>query len=103
MGKISFIYPQDALFASLYPQLFAVSRARGPIRQLVNDFHYKRLIGMNSVSTIKSAGPAKQTDRSRPTTSALQKNIPPAESTVLKLNELAKKAPLLSLYKKPET
>jgi hypothetical protein len=54
---------------------------------------------MNSVATTKSAEPAKQADKTRPTISSVPKSAGPAENTLLKLNELAKKRPFCCYLK----
>jgi hypothetical protein len=48
---------------------------------------------MNSVSAIKPAEPAKLADNVRPVISSGRKNAPASETTIQKLNELAKKRP----------
>jgi hypothetical protein len=54
---------------------------------------------MNSVSTIKSAEPAKQADNIRPVVSSVLENAATAETIVIKLNELAKKRPFCCYLK----
>jgi hypothetical protein len=54
---------------------------------------------MNSASTIKSAEPAKKADKIRPMISSVRKKATAAETTILKLNELAKKRPFCCYLK----
>jgi len=54
---------------------------------------------MNDVSTAKSAEPAKQVDQIRSMLSSVQENAVPAENTILKLNDLAKKRPFCCYLK----
>jgi hypothetical protein len=54
---------------------------------------------MNSVSAIKSSEPTKQADRFQPVVSSVQKKAAAAETTIIKLNELAKKRPFCCYLK----
>jgi hypothetical protein len=54
---------------------------------------------MDSVSAIKSVEPAKQVNNVRPVVSSVRKNAAAAETTILKLNELAKKRPFCCYLK----
>jgi len=54
---------------------------------------------MNTLSTIKSSGSVKKADKTRPMMLPARKNAVAAETTALKLNELAKKRPFCCYLK----